>query len=264
MLCLHGFTGAPDAFEPVLSRLVGHRAVSPVLFGHGPSGDHDVARSFMEEVDRLAALVRTQAGAGAMFTSPSSPGMTGSSRVQAASSGAGAILVGYSLGARFALGLVVRHPGLFARAVLIGGSAGLATENERAARVASDEAWAARLEQNGLAPFADAWAAQPLFASQESLSREGRLREHSRRLSHTSAGLAASLRLHGLGRMPDFSAALPDLDVPCTLVTGELDAKFTALAARQAQAIPGARHVIVPGAGHNVLLERPDAVARAL
>jgi 2-succinyl-5-enolpyruvyl-6-hydroxy-3-cyclohexene-1-carboxylate synthase/2-succinyl-6-hydroxy-2,4-cyclohexadiene-1-carboxylate synthase len=49
-----------------------------------------------------------------------------------------------------------------------------------------------------------------------------------------------------------------------TLVVGERDVKFRALAGRMAAALPAARVVVVPGAGHAAQLERPEAVARAI
>ena len=52
--------------------------------------------------------------------------------------------------------------------------------------------------------------------------------------------------------------------MPVTLIAGERDAKFRAIADRMAAAIPGARLVVAPGAGHAVHSRRPDAVAAAI
>jgi pimeloyl-ACP methyl ester carboxylesterase len=43
------------------------------------------------------------------------------------------------------------------------------------------------------------------------------------------------------------------------LLVGELDTKFVAIGERMAGLLPDARLVVVPGAGHTVHLERPDA-----
>jgi pimeloyl-ACP methyl ester carboxylesterase len=52
--------------------------------------------------------------------------------------------------------------------------------------------------------------------------------------------------------------------MPITLVTGALDEKFTAIA-RELQGLrAGIDHIVVPGAGHNVALERPDSIASLL
>ena len=52
--------------------------------------------------------------------------------------------------------------------------------------------------------------------------------------------------------------------MPVTLIAGERDTKFTAIAYEMAALIPDATVTIVPGAGHAVHLERPDAVIEAL
>jgi pimeloyl-ACP methyl ester carboxylesterase len=49
-----------------------------------------------------------------------------------------------------------------------------------------------------------------------------------------------------------------------TLIAGEHDEKFRAIAERMAGSIPDARVVIAPGAGHAVHLETPDVIAEAL
>jgi pimeloyl-ACP methyl ester carboxylesterase len=57
---------------------------------------------------------------------------------------------------------------------------------------------------------------------------------------------------------------LGELTFPVTLVTGERDEKFHALAERMLARLPDARHVVIPGAGHAPQLEAPDAVAAAI
>jgi 2-succinyl-6-hydroxy-2,4-cyclohexadiene-1-carboxylate synthase len=84
------------------------------------------------------------------------------------------------------------------------------------------------------------------------------------RRRHSSQGLAQSLRVLGLAQMPDYGPALPALDLPVRLVVGALDEKFGLLAARAAARLPRAEVVRVPGVGHNVLLEAPDALCALL
>jgi 2-succinyl-6-hydroxy-2,4-cyclohexadiene-1-carboxylate synthase len=52
--------------------------------------------------------------------------------------------------------------------------------------------------------------------------------------------------------------------MPVTLVSGALDARFTALARELAARIPFASHRAIAGCGHNPLLERPDELAALL
>jgi pimeloyl-ACP methyl ester carboxylesterase len=51
---------------------------------------------------------------------------------------------------------------------------------------------------------------------------------------------------------------------PVTLVVGEHDATHRELAAKIAGELTDARLAVAEGAGHNVLLERPDVVAQIL
>jgi pimeloyl-ACP methyl ester carboxylesterase len=61
--------------------------------------------------------------------------------------------------------------------------------------------------------------------------------------------------------MPPVWDRLAELAIPVTLVAGERDAKFRAIAEQMARAIPDCGTEVVPGAGHAAQLERPDVVA---
>jgi 2-succinyl-6-hydroxy-2,4-cyclohexadiene-1-carboxylate synthase len=236
---LHGFTGSPASFDGVVEALPATvRVLRPTLLGHGPSGSG--AGSFEGEVDRLAAQV----------------GESGLRRP---------VLCGYSLGGRLALALLARHPSLFARAVIVAGHSGLTDPTERASRIEGDERWATLLEQEGIAAFVDAWERQSLFATQAELPEAVQKRQREMRLAHDPSGLARALRVLGLGRMPDLRGGLRKVTVPVTLVVGEADSKFRALARSLADGVFGGAEVrLVPGSGHNVVLEAPRAVARAI
>lgn len=241
IVLLHGFTGAPASWDPVIAHLpasAARRVIAPALLGHAGSAPHD-ARSWDEAIDALAAEL---ASAGAR----------------------GAHLVGYSMGGRAALGLLARHPALASRATLIGASPGIEDPDARAARRAEDESRARRLERDGLAAFVDAWEREPIFATQRALPDALRARQRAIRLSHSATGLAASLRAMGQGAMPSLWAALERLDVALTLVVGSEDAKLRAIAGRMAARARRARALVVAGAGHDVGLERPEALARVI
>jgi 2-succinyl-6-hydroxy-2,4-cyclohexadiene-1-carboxylate synthase len=234
LLLLHGFTGSPRSWQ----RAFAGDALIPPLTGHdGTAGDPRV-HDFLDEVDRVAEIAR---GAGAGFR-----------------------VAGYSLGARVALGLLVRHPDLFTGAMLIGVHPGLASADERAERVAADEKWCRLLEGEGLPPFVRAWQDQPLFASQAALPAELLAEQEAERLRHDPRGLVHSLRCLGLGRMPNFRLTLHSIELPVTLLVGALDTKFVALARDVSERLPQGRFIEVANAGHNLLLERPDAVGQLL
>jgi 2-succinyl-6-hydroxy-2,4-cyclohexadiene-1-carboxylate synthase len=240
---LHGFTGSPRNFQPLIAACpLEDRIYAPALLGHDPEEPHPAADElpasgrFEAEVDRLAAEIEAR----------------GLSPVH---------VIGYSLGARLALGLTVRHSTLIARATLIGVHPGLRTDSERQQRRASDADWCALFERDGLPAFVDAWEKQPLFATQQQLPAPLREAQRRERLRHTAAGLRLSLQCTGLSEMPNYWPALSDIALPIDLVSGELDEKFTALAREADAELRGAGLHVVPGVGHNVLLERSNAVA---
>ncbi|HSR41195.1 MAG TPA: alpha/beta fold hydrolase, partial [Longimicrobiales bacterium] len=175
-----------------------------------------------------------------------------------------AVWIGYSMGGRLALAGGVLRPDRVAALVLESASPGLAGPDERAERRALDEERARTLEEGGLEAWVDAWMSLPLFASQRELPEEVRARERRRRLRSSVEGLAWSLRELGTGSQPSFWDDLPGLDVPVLLLTGARDEKFCDLADAMASKLPRARRATIPGVGHAVHLEAPDAWLEAV
>src|SRR5262249_18130913 len=149
------------------------------------------------------------------------------------------------------------HQDRFASLMLESASPGLAEVAERAARTASDNALADLIEREGIEAFAVRWERMPLFATQERLPQAVRERLAAQRRANRPAPLANSLRGMGTGVQPSLWERLSELKIPCLIMAGELDAKFTSIARRMAAAIPHARLALVPGAGHTVHLEEP-------
>ena len=173
----------------------------------------------------------------------------------------GTTIVGYSMGGRLALHLALARPDRVARLVLIGASPGIADEGERTARREADEQLASEIADSSIEEFADRWARTPVLAG---LPPEMASRAHADRLRNTPEGLARALRGLGTGALPSLWDRLGELSMPVVLVVGERDQKFTEIASRMAKAMPDARVVVVPGAGHAVHLEAPDQVAEVI
>lgn len=133
----------------------------------------------------------------------------------------------------------------------------------RAERVAADERWARSIETD-LDGFVDQWARLPLFATQRAAAPAVLAAQQRIRRRHHRQTLARAMRVLSLGAMPDRLPALAGNRVPLVAMAGALDEKFSGLVVRMAERIPHARAVLVPGAGHNVPLEAPAAVAAAL
>ena len=172
-------------------------------------------------------------------------------------------LVGYSMGGRIALHAAVA-PALgprIDRIVLIGASPGLADQAERAARRASDERLADEVEHMTIEEFAHRWAQTPVLAGQPP---EVAAAIDADRRRNQPMGLARALRGLGTGALPSLWERLGDLGVPVTLVVGERDGKFRAIATEMAAELPQASVAVIPETGHAVHLEAPGRVAELI
>ena len=246
-LLVHGFTGAPASFDPLCARLEALSRgtkldiVREALPGHAGRAV-DPEDSFEGAVNALVTRIKQLA-----------PPIR---------------VLGYSMGARLVLGALVglaARPGTrISSATLIGAHFGLETAAARTARVLSDDAWAHMLDAHGLETFLEAWGRQDLFASQAALPPAALEMQAGLRRSHSAAGLAGALRQLGLGRMPNYWPSLSALSLPIRLVVGAHDAKFLALASRALASLPRGDLTVVPGVGHNVLLEAPRELAAIL
>lgn len=225
LVLAHGFTQTARSWLPLARPLAEHHEVLLVdLPGHG--GSSEIAAS----VECGARMLGDVGGRG--------------------------VYVGYSMGARHVLRLACDRPELVRAMVLVGGTAGIVDEQERAARRRSDDELAAGIERDGVAAFVDRWLAQPMFAGLPDDPAD-----RTERLRNTTAGLAASLRLAGTGAQEPLWDRLPSCTVPALILVGARDEKFTALGHRLVAGLAGpTRFTEIDGAGHAAHLERPEAV----
>lgn len=231
---LHGFAGTGRAWDAVVERLDGesYRALTPDLRGHGASAG-------LRPITFADCVADVLAAAPDQFD-----------------------LCGYSMGGRLALQVALAAPERVQRLILVSATAGIDDDSARADRRASDEALADEIERGSIEQFAERWLSQPLFAQDEpqvgARAREDMLR-------NDPAALAAVLRGIGTGQMEPLWERLGGLGrVDVAVIGGERDAKFAAIGARLAQAIPRASLRIVSGAGHAIPRQAPGALAAML
>ena len=234
-LFLHGFTGSHETFshlEPLLGDVLTATCVD--LPGHqgAPLPTALGTEAFLETVDSLAALLDEPT-----------------------------VVVGYSQGARIALGLAVKHPQLISRLILESGSPGLRQRHARARRRSLDDGLAQLILERGVEPFVEKWENHPLFTGLRSLPHAERNALRARRASHTPEGLAGALRTLGQGVQPDYWPALPTMHVPTLLLSGSSDEKYSRLARAMSAELPLAWRVSLRGVGHAPHLEAPSAYA---
>lgn len=168
------------------------------------------------------------------------------------------VWAGYSMGGRLALSIALERPDVVQTLVIISANPGIEDAGERAARRRSDEGMATLVEARGTEAFLDQWLAQPIFGGLD------RTEAQRHRLSSPS-DIARQLRVLGQAAHPPMWDRLGDLSMPVTVIAGERDEKYAAIARRLATAVgPNAALHIIPGAGHALLQEAPAAVAAIL
>jgi len=223
---LHGFAGDPAAWGEVIDAWVlDEHPLAVALPGHG---DGPVLDSWEQNLDVVARAIK---------------GCD--------------VVIGYSLGARVALGLVAS--GRFAHGVFIGVNPGI-SDHEREQRRGFDHAWTRLLRSEGIAAFHDAWMKQPLFATQQRVAVEKLAERRARRMLLDAEQLARSLEVMGLAGMPDYWSAIPAHRDRIALIAGADDPKYVAISA----GLPAASFETIPNSGHDPTLEQPRELAGAI
>lgn len=225
VVALHGFAGTGRAWEAVDP---GYQA--PDLPGHGTAGP-------LRPISFDGCVEHVLAAAPERF-----------------------VLAGYSMGGRVALHVALAAPERVARLILVATTAGIDDPQAREERRLADEALAAEIEHGTIEDFVARWSANPLFAG-DPPEAVARWQEDMRR--NDPVNLAAALRGIGTGAMSPLWDRLGELAMPVTVLAGERDVKFRALADRIGSAVRG-EVVVVPGAGHGLPREAPAAVAAAI
>jgi 2-succinyl-6-hydroxy-2,4-cyclohexadiene-1-carboxylate synthase len=240
---LHGFCGSSADWEPLVPRIrsMGRAVIALDLAGHGKSQTPaDPSRYTMPETVRDLEAIAAKLGA------------------------AQADWIGYSMGGRVALHYALTHPERVRSLILESTSPGIENSEARARRRHADDALAVRIEERGIEWFADYWGTLPLFETQWELPPATLTALRARRLANSTMGLAHSLRGMGQGAIEYVGGRLPQLRSDVLFLAGERDPKYVEVARRASASVPGARCAIVPGAGHTVHLEAPEAFAEAV
>jgi 2-succinyl-6-hydroxy-2,4-cyclohexadiene-1-carboxylate synthase len=169
-------------------------------------------------------------------------------------------LCGYSMGGRVALHVALAAPERVSRLVLVSCDPGIEDVNERAGRRAADALLADELERGPFENFIERWRTQPLFAAEP--PEVGRLARADQRRNRPEA-LAAVMRGIGTGEMQPLWSRLGELEMPVTVIAGERDAKFAAIARRMVDLMSRGRLIVVSG-GHGLPLENPRSLVQAI
>jgi pimeloyl-ACP methyl ester carboxylesterase len=174
-----------------------------------------------------------------------------------AAGAAKAWLVGHSMGSLIALETSARHPAKVSALSLIGTAAAMT--------VGPDLLKAAEANDHAAIDMVSIWGLG--FQAELGGSLAPGLWMHSgaqRVLERCRPGVLFN-DLNACNAYQNALAAAAQVTVPCTLVLGERDMMTPAKAGKAlASAMPKSRTVVIPGAGHMMMVERPDELLAAL
>ena len=243
LLLLHGFTGCKEDFADEVIPLaeIGFHVVAPDLRGHG--------RSDQPSDEAAYNLASFAADAFALVDHLGWDTFD---------------LVGHSMGGMVAQLMVLERPGRIGRLVLMDTHHGRVEGLDLDLVALGIEL--ARTEGLGVIQELLAAGANPLDnpAYERLCAERPGYREwaESKMLACSAAMYAAMLT--ELTTVTDRLDALRSLDAPTLVLVGELDAAFRSAADRLADAVPGARLVVVPGGGHSPQFEATTAWRNAV
>ena len=237
-------------------------ALPSVLFVHGAGNDHSVwalqSRYFAHHGHNVIAIDLPGHGRSAGPPQASVEAIAAWLADAMATIGlARYAVVGHSLGALSALALAALQPTRVERLALLGPAAPMTVSDALLEAAAHDQPRAAALitgwshstpRQLGGNPVPGVW-----------------MMGQARRLLERTAPGVLHIDLRACHRYDDAAAAAAGVGCPVLFMLGERDvmAPPRQVAALQA-ALPNARTVVLPGAGHALMAEEPDAVLDAL
>jgi pimeloyl-ACP methyl ester carboxylesterase len=230
-----------------------HGAGPALLLSHGYGATSQMWRGQVEALSRNHTLIVWDLRGHGASDSPDDPGAYSEAATLADMAGlldaAGAreaIVGGLSLGGYMSLAFHLAHPDRVRALMVIDTGPGYRNDGARQAWNARAERTAERFESEGLGRLA---AGGP----------------ETRGSAHRSArGLALAARGMLAQRDARVIDSLPAIAVPTLVVVGADDAPFLAASDYMAAKIPGARKVVIPGAGHAANIDQPAAFNAAV
>ncbi len=227
MIFLHGFVGTVAMWQPQVTPLsADYRFITYDARGHGDSESPESADAYSAEivVEDLNQLLAT----------------LGIDR---------AVVGGLSMGGYESLRFYLTHPEKVAALILMDTGPGYRNPVNREEWNRGQEERAGLLERDGIEAFA---GGAPSYTSRERI------------LALNPVGLANMARKVVAQHDSWVIDHLREVKVPTLILIGENDRPFLAAAEYMERAIPDARRLVIPGAGHSSNIDNPEVFNRAV
>ncbi len=244
LVFLHGFMGQAQNWKIIMDLLAdSFRCIAFDLPGHGASlfsasdrlnklrDMEDTARLILEDLDTL-----------------------GVERFA---------LYGYSMGGRIAQHIAIAAPERIACLILESASFGIADLSVRKERLKNDQSLLSQIKtQDDFRIFLDNWYNMSLFQTLPGTAHLQNLIED--KVRHPVAEFQRALNLLSVGGHDFLAEKLAACRIPIHYFCGEKDEAYCQTANETQKALPAMTVTIVPNASHNISLQYPQEIARAI
>ena len=164
------------------------------------------------------------------------------------------ILLGYSMGGRLAMHLLLAQPRAWDAAIFVSANPGIADVQERSARSAIDKKWAQKFLKEDWNKVTTEWNQQKLFATKSPHALElPRLEKDFKR-----EALAKVLENWSVSRQEDLALKLSQITLPVLWLAGENDEKYCDLLSGFAQVAPSHKFAKISQASHRAPWDHPE------
>ncbi|TDJ05066.1 MAG: 2-succinyl-6-hydroxy-2,4-cyclohexadiene-1-carboxylate synthase [Deltaproteobacteria bacterium] len=161
-------------------------------------------------------------------------------------------LIGYSMGGRMGLYLILNFPHLFNKAIIESSSPGIKDDQEREIRFQQDRSIFENVNsQDKFISFLKRWYKNPLFGK----IQRGPLIE--KKTLNDPQKLRKAINLLSVGNQPSLWEKIKELEVPTLYLSGQEDKKYTGIGKEVVKLSPIMNLSVFKNTGHITHLENP-------
>ncbi len=172
------------------------------------------------------------------------------------------VLMGYSLGGRLAMHLLLARPKFWSAAILISANPGTASIDERKARQELDANWSHKFLKDDWQKLMSEWSRQSLFAVKNPLKDSILLPRSEKDFARKT--LADAIENWSLSKQDDLAVRLMGVTAPVLWLAGEEDEKYCDLLCGFAQVSFSHDFQKISHAGHRAPWDNPREFSKIL